>query len=155
MYLCTTCPTVIAVGTASGLLIRNRIPSDALIASAFVRYCFLVPMRSALRVFPSNQRKTKFEFLGLGQPILFGFPVATSYIFCSLCKQEYFVDETVASLRRCVGTILGILQPQRWSRNVAVARPPFDGTPSHTVSFVSFPLAVPSPAKCALFECLK
>ncbi len=46
MYLCTSCPTVIAVGTASGLLIRNRIPSDALIASAFVRYCFLVPMRS-------------------------------------------------------------------------------------------------------------
>src|ERR1700732_337087 len=43
----------------------------------------------------------------------------------------------------------------RCSRNASVARPPFDGTRSDTVSFVSSPLAVPFPAKCAISVCLK
>ena len=43
----------------------------------------------------------------------------------------------------------------RCSRNVSVARLPFDGTRLDTVPFVSLPLAVPFPAKCAIFVCLK
>ena len=43
----------------------------------------------------------------------------------------------------------------RCSRNASVARPPFDETRSDTVPFVSSPLAVPFPAKCAISVCLK
>jgi hypothetical protein len=47
-----------------------------------------------------------------------------------------------------------VLSPApRCSRNVAVARPPCEGIQSDSVSFVSFQLAVPFPAKGSLFEC--
>ncbi|SRR6266567_1494849 len=40
----------------------------------------------------------------------------------------------------------------RCSRNVSVARPPFDGTRSDTVPFVSLPLAVSFPRKVCLIR---
>src|ERR1700685_1626981 len=128
----------------------------------FRRSCRLatdpVPLASSLYFLQGTFEKIQLQGF-LGQHSLEPANLFAERGFTRVLRRRFIADACPGPIARatCIGAAdeSPALPPAlRCCRNLAVARPPFDGTQSDTVSLFSFPLAVPFPAKCPLFECL-